>query len=491
MKSVKLKRTLSSVLAALGLMSALTPSAAAAPLSDPAKNDDWESVVAEFLDTYEDRNKSCSITLGYRNLVTGEEHFYKGDEYMVTCSMYKVPLNMYFTEKIYNGEMDWDTLIAEVPYSELIEGSIVRSSNTKSEMLIYAIGSYNDYRRAICPYMGVDPDEVEYKYYENNFFTARQMIHCLGMLYEEQEHFPGVIERMLRAEPDNYFNYHEQEFDVAHKYGYLSDRDNGKRYVNDCAIVYTDEPIAIVMFTDNIPDSYNALADYCTLMSNYAQAHKSVTKPPKDTSGPGPAPSPATTSAPKASPAPSPAATVKPSPAAILRPSPRPKASPSPRPGAAAQPEPSETPKPASAALSPSAAPAPTQSPTYDKGVEVAQFALQYVGYNYKYGGKDPETGFDCSGLVYYTYGEFGYALDRTAEAQSRNGEHVEADAMEPGDIICFYNGGNYIGHVGIYIGNGEYVHAQSSATGVIVSELSDVSCKTEVRRILTADSDE
>ena len=78
-----------------------------------------------------------------------------------------------------------------------------------------------------------------------------------------------------------------------------------------------------------------------------------------------------------------------------------------------------------------------------------------------------------------------------STEAQSRNGEHVEADAMEPGDIICFYNGGNYIGHVGIYIGNGEYVHAQSSATGVIVSELSDVSCKTEVRRILTADSDE
>ena len=56
-----------------------------------------------------------------------------------------------------------------------------------------------------------------------------------------------------------FFNYHEQKYAVAHKYGYLSDPSYGKRYQNDCAIVYTDEPIAIVMFTDNSPDSDNAL----------------------------------------------------------------------------------------------------------------------------------------------------------------------------------------------------------------------------------------
>lgn len=118
-------------------------------------------------------------------------------------------------------------------------------------------------------------------------------------------------------------------------------------------------------------------------------------------------------------------------------------------------------------------------------GKKVAEFALKYVGYDYLYGGKEPETDFDCSGLVYYTYGCFGYRLDRTAAAQAKNGEHVEPDALEPGDILCFYNGGSWIGHVGIYIGDGEYVHAQNEATGVIVSALSDVTCKIEARRIL------
>ena len=426
---MKIKKFVTGLLAALCLTAALCPAALAAPVEDDGS---WDKIIANFLDKYEDRNKSCSITLGYRNLVTGEEHFYKGGEYMVTCSMYKVPLNMYFTEKVYNGEMDWDTEIGGVKYSDILEGSIVRSSNSKSALLINEIGTFNDFRRAVCQYMGEDPDTVDAKYYENNFFTAEQMIFCLRTLYENQERFPGLIDRMLEAEPERFFNYHEQKYAVAHKYGYLSDADYGRRYQNDCAIVYTDEPIAIVMFTDTSPDSDNALADYCTLMADYAQSHlrSTASASPNPTAAPSPSASPA-------------------------------------------------------AASSPAPSPVPTKSPTYATGKKVAEFALKYVGYDYLYGGKEPETGFDCSGLVYYTYGCFGYRLDRTAAAQAKNGEHVEPDALEPGDILCFYNGGSWIGHVGIYIGDGEYVHAQNEATGVIVSALSDVTCKIEARRIL------
>ena len=103
-------------------------------------------------------------------------------------------------------------------------------------------------------------------------------------------------------------------------------------------------------------------------------------------------------------------------------------------------------------------------------GQQIANYALQFVGYNYSWGGKDPSTGFDCSGLVYYVYGQFGYTLNRVAADQANNGVHV--GELQPGDILCFYSGSSYIGHVGIYIGDGMFVHAQNSATGVVISSL-------------------
>lgn len=120
-------------------------------------------------------------------------------------------------------------------------------------------------------------------------------------------------------------------------------------------------------------------------------------------------------------------------------------------------------------------------------GQEIAQFALQYVGYNYSWGGKSPSTGFDCSGLVYYVYQHFGYTLNRVAADQAMNGVHT--DTLEPGDILCFYSGGSYIGHSGIYIGDGKFVHAANSTTGVIVTELSGYysSRGYEARRIVTS----
>ena len=104
-------------------------------------------------------------------------------------------------------------------------------------------------------------------------------------------------------------------------------------------------------------------------------------------------------------------------------------------------------------------------------GKQIADYALQFVGQPYVWGGSSP-GGFDCSGLVYYVYQQFGYTLNRVAEDQARNGRAVTAAELEPGDVLCFYSGGGYIGHAGIYIGGGQFVHAQNSATGVVVSPL-------------------
>lgn len=123
-----------------------------------------------------------------------------------------------------------------------------------------------------------------------------------------------------------------------------------------------------------------------------------------------------------------------------------------------------------------------------DLGRQIADYALQFVGYRYTWGGTSPETGFDCSGLVYYVYKQFGYTLNRVANDQLRNGVHVDPSDLQPGDVLCFYSGGSgYCGHVGLYIGNGMFVHAASSNTGVIITSLSGYYSQRgyEARRIV------
>ena len=107
-----------------------------------------------------------------------------------------------------------------------------------------------------------------------------------------------------------------------------------------------------------------------------------------------------------------------------------------------------------------------------DTGKKIAEFALQYLGYPYRWAGSSPETGFDCSGFVYYVYKQFGYTIQRVACNQATEGVHVDHDSIQPGDILCFYSGDSYIGHSGIYIGNGQFIHASTETTGVIISDL-------------------
>ena len=108
------------------------------------------------------------------------------------------------------------------------------------------------------------------------------------------------------------------------------------------------------------------------------------------------------------------------------------------------------------------------------KAVDIANRAMQYVGYPYVYGAKDPAYGFDCSGLVYYCYGQFGITLQRTANDQMHNnGVAVARDSLQVGDLV-FFGSGSYANHVGIYIGNGNFVHAANPASGVRVSSLNE-----------------
>lgn len=104
----------------------------------------------------------------------------------------------------------------------------------------------------------------------------------------------------------------------------------------------------------------------------------------------------------------------------------------------------------------------------------VVDTAMNYLGSPYAYGGSGPKS-FDCSGFVKYVYAAAcGIETTRSAASiYSTDGVSVDRSALQPGDVLCFSNGGQGVGHVGIYIGNGQFIHACNSSTGVIVSELS------------------
>ena len=98
-------------------------------------------------------------------------------------------------------------------------------------------------------------------------------------------------------------------------------------------------------------------------------------------------------------------------------------------------------------------------------------FAERFLGTPYVYGGTSP-NGFDCSGYTQYVFKQMGYELNRTAAAQSTQGTTVNHGEWQAGDLLFFrYYGGAGINHVGIYIGNGVFIHA-SSSQGVTVSSL-------------------
>jgi len=112
-------------------------------------------------------------------------------------------------------------------------------------------------------------------------------------------------------------------------------------------------------------------------------------------------------------------------------------------------------------------------SANYAEGEEIVEFAKSLLGTDYVYGGKSPAVGFDCSGFTSYVYGHFGYELGATSGSQSDAGTEVEKSKMIPGDLIVFENDSQtMVGHVGIYIGDGEFIHAANPQRGVVIDDV-------------------
>ena len=103
-------------------------------------------------------------------------------------------------------------------------------------------------------------------------------------------------------------------------------------------------------------------------------------------------------------------------------------------------------------------------------GQKIVNFATQFVGNPYVWGGTSLTNGADCSGFTQSVMANFGISIPRTAASQAGSGTPVDLSNIQAGDLL-FYSGGSGINHVTIYMGNGQVVHASSSTTGIIISD--------------------
>lgn len=119
-------------------------------------------------------------------------------------------------------------------------------------------------------------------------------------------------------------------------------------------------------------------------------------------------------------------------------------------------------------------------------GNDVVEFAKQFLGYPYVLGASSPEKGFDCSGFTRYVYGHFGFSLGQVAANQTSLGTVVERENLQIGDLILFYNDGKTkIGHCGIFIGGGDFIHSANPQRGVVIDNLNSNSYYSQ--RFVTA----
>ncbi|MBR2886036.1 MAG: C40 family peptidase [Clostridia bacterium] len=107
-----------------------------------------------------------------------------------------------------------------------------------------------------------------------------------------------------------------------------------------------------------------------------------------------------------------------------------------------------------------------------DVAKRIASDAYNYIGCRYSYGSSGPSA-FDCSGFTSYLYKRQGYSLPRTSNSQGSYGTHVEKQNLTAGDLVFFSNRSDRkINHVGVYVGNNNFIHASTSVRGVVIDNL-------------------
>lgn len=214
---------------------------------EPAAEEDEGTLAALFAGFREEYGLTeDNFAVSYYDTVTGERYDWNETHMMVAASTYKLPLNLYYYEMENAGEIESNALItgggATLDRCHYL--SIVESNNEISHALLYRIGTFREYKTALRKYFTMTDDEIEEKYYQNNYFCTRMMMDTLEYVYARSDEFPELLDYMKQSLPkDGYFKKYVTDVDVAHKYGSFEGAEN------DVGIFYTESPFLLAVYT--------------------------------------------------------------------------------------------------------------------------------------------------------------------------------------------------------------------------------------------------
>ncbi|MDO4540717.1 MAG: serine hydrolase, partial [Syntrophomonadaceae bacterium] len=197
---------------------------------------------------------------------TGESYALADTTFRFAASTYKLPLNMYYYEQELAGAMSGDDLIADYTLAKCHYLTMVWSDNDSAIAMLRELGKFRTYRELMLTYGKLEESEIEPIYYADNYCCTKYMLNVLRYLYERQDTFAELIGYMKQAQQSEYFCAGVDEYEIAHKYGFLEGA------YNDVGIIYTPTPYLLAVYTQDVPNADALLGDINRLFCDYTIA---------------------------------------------------------------------------------------------------------------------------------------------------------------------------------------------------------------------------
>lgn len=265
-----MKKLFCALLAALLFAS---PALAAEDSSSPVPAEAPSESLAERFDAFRAQYglDETNFAVSYYDTVTGEDYNWNETAMLTAGSTFKLPLNLYYYELQNEGEISGDTILTEggATLDRCHYLSLVESNNELSIAMLYRIGTFRVYKEAMRRFFTMTDDEIDPKYYQDNYYCTRMMMDALKYLYVHSDEFPEMLDYMTQALPrDAYFLHYlsPDEVTIAHKYGTFEGAEN------DTGIFYTEQPFLLAVYTQSVGEQVVAQAAVLAYEYNLEQA---------------------------------------------------------------------------------------------------------------------------------------------------------------------------------------------------------------------------